>query len=205
MPSVIVISDDEQDELNTVRRPNLSSPIPPERFLGNPESSPGERRAKTSLKIGPPGHKKRRRPSDSDGDVVEGKDVLKVKKAKREERKAVSIPPVSSTTLWRRRVLIGSSFPHFRIQLTIVINSQKIHAVAAQHRWFYHHKYLFAPLVGTKSHFFANLETEIKGLAPEKRSIVKFEEIERQPKLIEGGQMKDYQVRSLKYVICGVA
>ena len=40
-----------------------------------------------------------------------------------------------------------------------------------------------------------NLETEIKGLASEKRSIVRFEEIEQQPKLIEGGQMKDYQAR----------
>lgn len=76
-----------------------------------------------------------------------------------------------------------------------MINSQKVHAIAAQHRWLYHHKYLFAPLVGAKSHFFTNLETEIKELAPEKRSIVKFEEIEQQPKLIEGGQMKDYQVR----------
>jgi SWI/SNF-related matrix-associated actin-dependent regulator of chromatin subfamily A member 5 len=76
-----------------------------------------------------------------------------------------------------------------------VINSQKVQATAAQHRWLYHHKHLFTPLVGAKGHFFANLETEIKGLAPEKRSIVKFHEIERQPKLIEGGQMKDYQVR----------
>lgn len=93
-------------------------------------------------------------------------------------------------------MLIGSSpFSHPQIQLTIVINSQKVHATAAQHRWFYHHKHLFAPLVGAKSHFFANLETEIKGLAPEKRSIVKLEEIEQQPKLIKGGQMKDYQVR----------
>ena len=80
-------------------------------------------------------------------------------------------------------------------QLTIVINSQKVQALAAQHRWLYHHKHLFTPLVGTRSHFFTNLEMEIKGLTSEKRSIVKFEEIERQPKLIEGGQMKDYQAR----------
>jgi hypothetical protein len=39
------------------------------------------------------------------------------------------------------------------------------------------------------------LETEINGLAPEKRAIVKLEEIEEQPKVIKGGQMKDYQVR----------
>jgi SWI/SNF-related matrix-associated actin-dependent regulator of chromatin subfamily A member 5 len=75
-----------------------------------------------------------------------------------------------------------------------VINSQKVQATAAQHRWIYHHKHLFAPLVGPKSYFLSNLDTEIKGLAPEKRVIVEFEEIEKQPKLIKGGQMKDYQV-----------
>jgi len=45
----------------------------------------------------------------------------------------------------------------------------------------------------------------MKGLAPEKRSIVKFEEIEEQPKLIMGGQMKDYQARGSYRVVCGVS
>lgn len=75
-----------------------------------------------------------------------------------------------------------------------MINSQKAQAVAAQHRWIYHHKHLFTPLVGPKSHFFVNLETEMKGLPPGKRAIVQLEEIEKQPKLIKGGQMKGYQV-----------
>lgn len=93
MSSVIVISDDEQDEVNIDHRPNLSSPIPPERFLGNTEdSSPGERRAKANVRIGPPGQRKRRRLSDSsDVDIVEVKNPPKAKKAKREERKAVSV------------------------------------------------------------------------------------------------------------------
>ena len=104
MSSVIVISDDEQDEVNVVHHPKLSSPIPPERFLGNPGSSPqGERKAKVNLKVGPPGQKKRRRSSDSDVEVIEVKDVSKAKKAKREERKAVSVfHPVSSFILRRR-------------------------------------------------------------------------------------------------------
>ena len=50
------------------------------------------------------------------------------------------------------------------------------------------------PLVGPKSHFFTNLEAEINGLTPEKRSIIEFENINKQPKSIKGGQMKDYQV-----------
>jgi hypothetical protein len=106
MPSVIVISDDEQDEQTVVHRPNLSSPIPPERFLANSGSSTGEQKAKVNLKLGPPVQKKRRRVSDADVEDVEVKDVSKAKKAKREERKAVSNSvPVSSLILWRRRVL----------------------------------------------------------------------------------------------------
>lgn len=42
------------------------------------------------MKIGPPGQKKRRRLSDSDVEAAEVKDVSKAKKAKREQRKAVS-------------------------------------------------------------------------------------------------------------------
>lgn len=105
MSSVIVISDDERDELNVAHHPNLSSPIPPQRFLGIAGSSPGERKAKVNLTLTPPRQKKRRRLSGSDVEAVEVKDVSKAKKVKREERKAVSIPPVPSLALWRRRVL----------------------------------------------------------------------------------------------------
>jgi len=103
MSSVIVISDDEQGELNVPHRLNLSPPIPPQRFLGNPGNSPGERKVKVNLKLTPPGQKKRRRLSDSDTEAVGVEIVSKAKKAKREERKAVS--PFSSSALWRRRVL----------------------------------------------------------------------------------------------------
>ena len=104
MSSVIVISDDEQDVVKVVQRPNLSSPIPPERFLGNPGSSPQEERgAKVYLRMEPPEQRKRGRPSDSDTEFVEVEDVSRVKKKKREERKAVSVPfhPISSLILWR--------------------------------------------------------------------------------------------------------
>ena len=104
MSSVIVISDDEQDVVKVVQRPNLSSPIPPESFLGNPGSSPQEERgAKVYLRMEPPEQRKRGRPSDSDTEFVEVEDVSRVKKKKREERKAVSVPfhPISSLILWR--------------------------------------------------------------------------------------------------------
>lgn len=90
MSSVIVISDDEQDGANFTHRPILSSPIPPERFLGNSGNSPSEElEVKVGGKIGPPGRRKRRL-SDSDTEAVEVEDISKAKKTKREERKAVN-------------------------------------------------------------------------------------------------------------------
>lgn len=90
MPTVIVISDDEQEELNITRHPNLSSPIPPERFLGN--ESLTERNVKVNLEAGPPRERKRiRRRLDSDEEPLEVKDVPKAKRTKREERKSVSV------------------------------------------------------------------------------------------------------------------
>jgi len=123
---VIVISDDEQDEVKVFHRPNLSSPIPPERFLGNPGSSPqGEQRAKVNLKIGPLGQRKRGRPSDSDAEAVEVKDVSRAKKTKREQRKAVSVfHPISPLILWRRRVLIDPPFLVFSLSIPAYYSDQ---------------------------------------------------------------------------------
>lgn len=88
MSSVIVISDDEQDELNVTRHPNLSSPVPPERFLG---SKPLTGKVKVNLKIGPPTRRKRGRISDSDVEFVEVGGAPKAKIMRREEHKAVSV------------------------------------------------------------------------------------------------------------------
>lgn len=86
MPSVVIISDEQ--ELGVDHRPYFSSPILAENFLGNPGSSP------EGQGLGSPGQRKRRRSIASDGEAVEVEDVSEAKKAKREERKAVSIPPV---------------------------------------------------------------------------------------------------------------
>jgi hypothetical protein len=86
--SVIVISDDEQDEAERCppSKPLLSHSS--REVPGKSRKFPqGERRAKVDVKIGPPGQRKRRRPSESDVEFVEVKDVSKAKKAKRENAK----------------------------------------------------------------------------------------------------------------------
>ena len=124
MSSVIVISDDERDELNIVTHPNLSSPIPPQRFLGIAGSSPGERKVKVNLKLTPPGQKKRRRLSDSDAEAAEVKDVSKAKKVKREERKAVSISPVVGLVAAACTILINPLPPIFSLQMAAHYSDQ---------------------------------------------------------------------------------
>ena len=86
MPSVIVISDDEQEELTVPRYPNLSSPIPPERFLGNESLT-----EKVKREIGNSTRGKKRRISNSGVDPAEMNDVSKAKKMRREKHKAVGV------------------------------------------------------------------------------------------------------------------
>ena len=95
MPSMVIASDDELDELNVFQVPNLYSPIPHDAFPF-PASSPG---ARSSLTFGSPGQRKRGRSLDSDGEVVEVRDASNVKRARMEERKAVS---TSRSVLTRR-------------------------------------------------------------------------------------------------------
>jgi hypothetical protein len=107
MSSVIFISDDEQEEFAIAPHQNLSSPIPPERFLAN--RSLTDKRMKVKSRVKPPAQRKRKRDSDSGVDpvdLVEAKGGSKAKKTRKEEHKAVS---VSFAALWRRHVLIESS------------------------------------------------------------------------------------------------
>jgi hypothetical protein len=94
MPTVIVISDDEQDEVD-------SCP-PSEPLISNPPSEiPGESRKFPSLEHRGEGELEDsgRQVQKNEGDYqtldvedVGAKDVSRAKKAKREERKAVSVP-----------------------------------------------------------------------------------------------------------------
>jgi SWI/SNF-related matrix-associated actin-dependent regulator of chromatin subfamily A member 5 len=60
----------------------------------------------------------------------------------------------------------------------------------------YCHRAIIEPLLPSNSSFFDNLEREIR-LSGEKEapSFVPLHGLDEQPKLVQGGYMKDYQVR----------
>ena len=87
----------------------------------------------------------------------------------------------------------GPLTPHYA-QITLVINSKKAAIEAARRRWLHKHRDLFIPLLPPSNHFFATLENELK-VSTDKGSYKPLHELEKQPELIKGGQLKDYQVR----------
>ncbi|KAF9241300.1 P-loop containing nucleoside triphosphate hydrolase protein [Melanogaster broomeanus] len=68
---------------------------------------------------------------------------------------------------------------------TIVINAKRIQLEAARRRWLFRHRDIFQPLLPSTSFFDTG---RWKGV------LCPFHAITEQPKLIEGGEMKDYQV-----------
>lgn len=74
-----------------------------------------------------------------------------------------------------------------------MINSKKAAIEAARRRWLLKHRDLFTPLLPPNSHYFAALEKETKN-STDKSTYKPLHEIEEQPELVKGGQLKDYQV-----------
>ena len=79
-------------------------------------------------------------------------------------------------------------------QNTIVIHARKFQIESARRKWLYHHHDLFQPLLPSTS-FFDGVRKEIREIGG-KFAYAPFRAITVQPSLVEGGEMKDYQVRT---------
>ncbi|KAH7927010.1 hypothetical protein BV22DRAFT_1007877 [Leucogyrophana mollusca] len=82
---------------------------------------------------------------------------------------------------------------------TIVINAKKIQLEAARRRWLHRHRDLFQPLLPSTA-FFDNLRKEVDEMGG-KAAYVPFHALTVQPELIEGGEMKDYQLQGLAFLV----
>jgi SWI/SNF-related matrix-associated actin-dependent regulator of chromatin subfamily A member 5 len=80
---------------------------------------------------------------------------------------------------------------------------KKASAEAARNRWLHRHRHLFVPLLPAKTHFFDNLEKHVNAGTGH----IPLHELDEQPSLVKGGQMKDYQVsaRTWLYVLLTTA
>ncbi|EGO28787.1 hypothetical protein SERLADRAFT_434683 [Serpula lacrymans var. lacrymans S7.9] len=82
---------------------------------------------------------------------------------------------------------------------TIVIIAKRIQLDAARRRWLHRHRDLFLPLLPAST-FFDNLKNEIEE-SGEKASYIPFHALDEQPKLIQGGTMKEYQLQGLAFLV----
>ncbi|KAF8126339.1 P-loop containing nucleoside triphosphate hydrolase protein [Boletus edulis] len=83
--------------------------------------------------------------------------------------------------------------------LTIVINAKRVLVDAAKRRWLFRHRDLFQPLLPS-TNFFGVLRKEVAELG-EKVTYVPFHALTEQPALIQGGEMKDYQLQGLAFLV----
>ncbi|KAG1809082.1 SNF2 family N-terminal domain-containing protein [Suillus subaureus] len=82
---------------------------------------------------------------------------------------------------------------------TIVINARRVQLESARRRWLYRHHDLFQPLLPSTS-FFDTLRKEIKETEGS-TAYVPLRVLMTQPSLIKGGEMKDYQLQGLAFLI----
>ncbi|KAG6830939.1 hypothetical protein H0H92_013867 [Tricholoma furcatifolium] len=78
---------------------------------------------------------------------------------------------------------------------TGVVNKQRDSRDEARKKWLYCHKNVVQPMLPPNSTFFEHLETELERTHKDSISFKPLHSLDMQPKLIKGGQMKDYQVR----------
>lgn len=82
---------------------------------------------------------------------------------------------------------------------TIVINARRVQLESARRRWLYRHHDLFQPLLPSTS-FFDTLRKEMKETGGD-TAYVPLCVLRTQPLLVEGGEMKDYQLQGLAFLI----
>ena len=63
----------------------------------------------------------------------------------------------------------------------------------AKRRWLHRHRHLFQPLLPSTSILFGNIAKEAES-SKDNNTYVPLHELDQQPKLVENGTMKDYQV-----------
>ncbi|KAI0945925.1 hypothetical protein AcV7_010039 [Taiwanofungus camphoratus] len=76
---------------------------------------------------------------------------------------------------------------------TVVANATKVFIEAARRRWLDRHCDLFIPLLPPRSTLFENISTDNEAYVPQ-------HELHEQPKLVKGGEMKEYQLQGLSFL-----
>jgi len=66
--------------------------------------------------------------------------------------------------------------------------------------WLYRHRHIFEPLLPPSSVFFDHLKTEMEA-SKDRTPYVPLHELDEQPKLVRGGDMKDYQLQGLSFLV----
>ncbi|KAH8093223.1 P-loop containing nucleoside triphosphate hydrolase protein [Cristinia sonorae] len=173
--------DDELDFLSGATSPTLVGSATPLSSLE--EGSLGKRSvAGTGMKL-----------RKKEVKVVEA--LLPRKHEKRKRTQSESKVQKGAAEALAKRLKLDDKVAH-----TAELNKRRIRVENARHRWVQRHRKLFEPLLPESSNYFNTLEKEIK-VANDRTPYFPLHELDEQPKLIKGGEMKDYQLHGLSFLV----
>ncbi|EPQ55573.1 hypothetical protein GLOTRDRAFT_121142, partial [Gloeophyllum trabeum ATCC 11539] len=84
--------------------------------------------------------------------------------------------------------------------VTIIVNAKKAAVEAARRRWTARHRRLFETLLPQSSNLLDHIEQEMKE-SSDKGAYVPLHQLDEQPKLVTGGNLKDYQLQGLSFLV----
>ncbi|KAF8884532.1 P-loop containing nucleoside triphosphate hydrolase protein [Infundibulicybe gibba] len=110
-------------------------------------------------------------------------------------------PPVqdAATNLVQKKLKLDG-----KRALTVAVNDKRSARDDARKRWLFCHRELFEPLLPPSNNLFQNLQKDIALQSDIKSggiAYVPLHELDQQPTLVEGGEMKDYQLHGLSYLV----
>ncbi|KAG5642277.1 hypothetical protein DXG03_003054 [Asterophora parasitica] len=178
---------------------DILSATDPASFYASTNSSSGAKagprrslRPRQSLPAAEPKSKQRKRTLSTSA----AKDAFPksaAKKLKSDEKKAVG---VANLIIVR---IIDVFF--WAVQNTDAVNQKRDVRNNARKRWLYCHRDVVEPLLAPNSMFYDQLQKEVERNSKGAASFIPTRALDEQPKLIQAGQMKDYQLEGLSFLV----
>ncbi|KAG6915978.1 hypothetical protein DXG01_009030 [Tephrocybe rancida] len=133
---------------------------------------------------------------------------------RRSLRPRQSLPVTTSTKSTRKRTLSTSALPNTsekkaakrsklddKKEQTGAVNKKRDARDEARKRWLYCHRSVLEPMLPPNSTFYDHLQKELEKANNDAISFKPTHFLDTQPKLIKAGQMKDYQLEGLSFMV----
>ncbi|TCD65790.1 hypothetical protein EIP91_002183 [Steccherinum ochraceum] len=122
-------------------------------------------------------------------------EVVKTTSVKRKRAQSDAKVQQAAVVASMKRVKLDNKVAHMA-----ELNKRRAHLESARRRWLHRHRTLFEPLLPESSIYFKTIERELKAMG-DSAPCIPLHELDEQPRLVKGGEMKDYQLHGLSFLV----